>query len=184
MQAAGLKTVRIFISYTYAGNKGSNNVQINDLEPNQLGQYDDTILLRIDQLMLECSKRGLKLIIVCHDRYALGFWSTDRYATTFGIAPDEGPGAAQKISDASEFYTNKKAIAFFDKRIQHILSHRNALMGNATWATLDSVIYAFEPQNEPSSYMVEFYGQWVCDRAATIKAGLGQAGEHTLLWRR
>lgn len=70
MQAANLKVVRIFIGSIYANAKGSGNVAVPDVEPKTLGVYDDTILLKIDQLMVECQARGMKLQIALHDRCA------------------------------------------------------------------------------------------------------------------
>jgi hypothetical protein len=61
-----------------------------DIEPNQVGTYDDAQLKAIDQLMVEARERGesplgsvtflvlmdagIKLIIAMHDRYQLGCW--------------------------------------------------------------------------------------------------------------
>lgn len=62
-----------------------------DIEPQQVGKYDDTQLQAIDQLMIESHVRGtfpkswftrvplmtiagIKLIIAMHDRYQLGCW--------------------------------------------------------------------------------------------------------------
>lgn len=70
MKAANLKVVRVFVGSIYANAKGSGNVAVNDVEPNTLGVYDDTILQKIDQLMVECQARGMKLQIVLHDRCA------------------------------------------------------------------------------------------------------------------
>lgn len=55
-----------------------------------------------------------------------------------------------------------------------ILSHKNALMGNKMWSQLDSVIYAFEPQNEPMGHMDLVDSWWNCDRAGQIKRNLPQ----------
>ena len=61
-----------------------------DIEPQEVGKYDDTQLRAIDQLMIEAHARGvhwiairhvpstdnlgIKLIIAMHDRYQLGCW--------------------------------------------------------------------------------------------------------------
>ena len=76
MVSGGFKVVRIFVSDVYANNKGSDSVAVKDgecfalsvkngadidsfaVEPYAVGTYDDTILYKIDQLMLECSNRG------------------------------------------------------------------------------------------------------------------------------
>ncbi|KAM0750222.1 hypothetical protein T439DRAFT_326171 [Meredithblackwellia eburnea MCA 4105] len=165
----GFKVVRIFIASVYANNKGSDNVAVNDLEPNAVGTYDDTILTKIDQLMYDCKARGLKLLIALSDRYALGFWSTDAYALKYNIVKS-GTSGAQEVSDASVFYTSSSAISDFNNRLNHILSHKNALLGGKTWAQLNDVIYAFEAQNEPQGHMTMASSTWVCDRSKYIKS--------------
>ena len=47
------------------------------------------------------------------------------------------------VTDLTAADKSTKAISFFDQRIQHILSHKNALMGGQTWAQLSSVIHSF-----------------------------------------
>ncbi|KAH8918707.1 glycoside hydrolase family 5 protein [Atractiella rhizophila] len=164
----GATTLRIFITSIYAGNKGSNNQAANDVEHNGVGKYDDHILVMVDKLMVEASARGIKLIIALGDRYALGFWSTDSYATKYGIV-SPGSSGDQRVADASPFYTSKSAINSYDARIEHILSHQNELMGNKPWSELSEAIFAFEPQNEPMGHMDQVSTDWVCDRAKTIK---------------
>jgi hypothetical protein len=120
MKSAGMSVLRIFIGHVYENNKNSGNAELMDLEPYKLGQYDDTILKRIDILMYEASQRNIKLIIACGDRYQLGFWDTDIYAQTYGIA-EWGSSGAQQIYDASAFYTSNSAMTHFDKRIDRTL---------------------------------------------------------------
>ncbi|KZT50221.1 glycoside hydrolase family 5 protein, partial [Calocera cornea HHB12733] len=178
MQSAGMTVIRIFISAVAANNKGSNNQAVNDVEIDNIGTYDDTVLTQVDQLMLEASQRGMKLLIALHDRYALGFWSTDVYCTQLGISgfTNNPP----QIADASAFYTNDWAASMFDQRMTHILNHQNAQMGNTAWKDLDSGIYGFEPQNEPQGHMDLVAPNWVCDRASTL-AGLIPAGSSILI---
>ena len=73
MQAAGFKSIRIFISPVRPDQKGSGNPQGYDIE-NPVGVWNNQQLDRINQLMLEASQRGMKLNIALHDRYALGCW--------------------------------------------------------------------------------------------------------------
>lgn len=75
---AQLKTLRIFISYTAQNNKNTGLVEMPDIEPKQVGSYDDTQLRAIDQLMVEAKDRGIKLIIAMHDRYQLGCWGNGK----------------------------------------------------------------------------------------------------------
>ncbi|GAA6042578.1 hypothetical protein JCM8097_003140 [Rhodosporidiobolus ruineniae] len=168
IKAGGFKVVRIFVASVLQNNKGSNNAHVNDLEPNQVGTYDDTILTLIDQLMVECQARGLKLNIALSDRYALGFWSTDSYAVKLNIVA-AGSSGAQKVANAASFYTSGSAIGWFENRLKHIMSHKNQQLGK-TWAELDDVIYAVEPQNEPQGHMQMASSTWACDRAAYLKS--------------
>jgi hypothetical protein len=55
---AKLKTLRLFISFTPANNKATGSVNMPDIEPNQVGTWDDTQLKAIDQLMIESRERG------------------------------------------------------------------------------------------------------------------------------
>ncbi|KWU42629.1 glycoside hydrolase family 5 protein, partial [Rhodotorula sp. JG-1b] len=169
IKSGGFSVVRIFIAGVAANNKGSNSRAVNDVEPDQVGVYDDTILGLVDQLMVDCKERGLKLLIALSDRYALGFWSTDCYATHLNIV-QPGSSGAQKVADASKFYTDDWTISMFEKRLAHIMKHSNALMGGQTWAELDSVILAVEPQNEPQGHMLMASSTWTCDRAAYLKS--------------
>ncbi|KAL8283497.1 hypothetical protein RQP46_005600 [Phenoliferia psychrophenolica] len=165
----GFSTVRVFIASVYAGNKGSNNIKVDDLEPNQIGTYDDTILTLVDQLMLECSSRGLKLVIALSDRYALGFWSTDAYALQLKIVKPSTSGA-QQVSDAKTFYTDSGAIKSFESRLKHIMEHVNDKMGGKKWKELSGVVYAFEPQNEPQGHMSLVSPSWSCDRSSYLRS--------------
>ena len=58
VKAANLKFVRLFISYTVANNKNTGSLEMPDVEPKEVGTYDDTQLRAIDQLMVEAHARG------------------------------------------------------------------------------------------------------------------------------
>lgn len=59
--------------------------QIPDLEHEGVGIYDDTILERIDELMVRTQAAGIKLTLALHDRWSLGCWRTDSYARKFNL---------------------------------------------------------------------------------------------------
>jgi hypothetical protein len=63
IKAAKLKTLRLFISFTPANNKATGSVNMPDIEPNQVGTYDDTQLRAIDQLMIESRERGKSRLV-------------------------------------------------------------------------------------------------------------------------
>ncbi|KAJ6498680.1 glycoside hydrolase family 5 protein [Mycena vulgaris] len=153
MQAAGMKVLRVWVTGFGAGQKASNNIAVNDLEAKGLGNYDDTVLNLIDQLMVDAHARGIKLLIGMHDKNALQ--GGDIYGSTFGT---EG------------FYTNPTAINAFNQRITHILNiHKNALLGNLPWSDLSPYIFGLEPQNECIRNNVG-------DRNQLIFTGGGSAG--------
>ncbi|KAJ1564526.1 hypothetical protein HK405_014636 [Cladochytrium tenue] len=155
--AANYKAVRIFINHVYAGSKGTSAVGVNDLEQYTVGQYDDTVLNLVDDLMARCYSRGIKLIIALHDRYSLGTWDTDAYATAYGD---------------SAFYTNSAAQAAMDARIAHILAHSNPNFSGRAWSDLSEVVLAFEPENESMGHMDLVNPDWTCSRATAIRAAL------------
>ncbi|GAA5943577.1 uncharacterized protein JCM15063_006462 [Sporobolomyces koalae] len=177
IKAGGFSVVRIFLSGVQGNCKGSGNNPVPDLEPNQVGTYDDTILYKIDQLMADCSKRGLKLVIALSDRYALGFWSTNSYAVQLNIIqPAQKGSQSLKIKNAQAFYNDPWAIKMYEQRISHVLNHQNQLMGGQKWKDLSSVVYAFEAQNEPQGYMPNPNPSWVCDRSGYISSLVGGSG--------
>lgn len=134
------------------------------VEPDKVGEYDDTILYKIDRLMADCQDRGtlpsplppslpsltlllagLKLMIALSDRYALGFWSTNSYAVQLSIVqPHEKGKQSLKKKNAHAFYSDQWSIDMFEKRISHALNHENQLMGGRKWRDLSNVVYAFE----------------------------------------
>jgi hypothetical protein len=73
MQAAGFKAIRIFILPLWAGEKKGNSRGVRDVE-GPVGVFNDDQLNMVDRLMLEASRRGMKLVITLHDRYSLGCW--------------------------------------------------------------------------------------------------------------
>ena len=58
IQKADLKVLRIFISETFENFKNTGSVYMPDIEPDHIGQFDDTQLTAIDQLMVEAHERG------------------------------------------------------------------------------------------------------------------------------
>lgn len=137
IKGGGFTVVRIFLSGVGYNNKGSGNNAVPDLEPDKVGEYDDTILYKIDKLMADCQDRGLKLMIALSDRYALGFWSTNAYAVQLSIveAHEKGKQSLKK-KNAHAFYSDGWSIEMFEKRISHALNHENQLLGGRKWRDL------------------------------------------------
>ncbi|CAO3673343.1 unnamed protein product [Umbelopsis vinacea] len=148
MQAAGLKTLRIFITEVAQNIKGCTNSAVNDVEVGTPGNWDDTILGMIDTLISEAMPRGIKLIIAPHDRYALGCWQSDVYVSKYNIPTTN---CATATNDASIFYTNANAIADYDNRLKHILSHKYT--DGTPWSQLSNGIFSFNIENEAMGHM-------------------------------
>jgi mannan endo-1,4-beta-mannosidase len=153
MQQAGMKTVRIFISSTYANEKGSNNVAIGDVENNTVGVWTDAVLDRIDALMLRVQQRGMKLIIALHDRYSLGCWRRDAYVSKYNIPVASNCGVNSAQNDASAFYRNSAAAADMDCRFAHIVQHTNPNFGNRPWSAIPEAILGFDISNEAQAHL-------------------------------
>ncbi|KAJ7024988.1 glycoside hydrolase family 5 protein [Mycena alexandri] len=164
MQAAGMKVLRTWVTGVGAGQKASDNIFVPDLEANGIGNYDDTVLNLIDQLMVDAHARGIKLLIGMHDKNALQ--AGDIYGATYGV---------------DGFYTNPVAINAFNQRITHILNiHKNALLGNQPWSDLSAYIFGLEPQNEPMIFDQSFYLShlsWICNAAQQIRNNVGDPNQ-------
>jgi hypothetical protein len=102
MQAAGFKAIRIFILELFGGDKVGNSRAVRDVE-GPVGVFNDDQLNMIDQLMLEASQRGMKLIITLHDRYSLGCWCAAARGAWLGGqgARDAGPWGARGAAFAA-----------------------------------------------------------------------------------
>jgi len=168
MQSKGIKVLRIFISSVGAGDKGSSSSGVNDLEQKAVGSYDDTVLTKIDTLMFEASQKGIKLDIMMHDRYSLGCWAADAYVSKYNIK-STAPNCDVSVNQPRVFYTDNNAQADFDKRIVHILTHKNPNFGNRSWGEISEAVFAFAPENEAQGHMNNPDWEWACRRAATMK---------------
>jgi mannan endo-1,4-beta-mannosidase len=54
-----LKVLRLFISETFENFKNTGSSYMPDIEPKQVGEFDDMQLKAIDQLMVEAHERGI-----------------------------------------------------------------------------------------------------------------------------
>ncbi|GLI69456.1 hypothetical protein VaNZ11_014069 [Volvox africanus] len=174
MQAAGMKTLRIFIMQTLVNQKGSNNYAVSDVE-SPVGVYDDTILSMIDTLMLRTQQRGIKLVIALHDRYSLGCWSSDAYVQKYQIPVSSDCGSRPFDNDLTAFYKNAAAAADMDRRFAYIVAHRNPNFGNRSWSNIPEAILGFDIQNEGQAHLLNGVipnRNWICDRASKLKPRL------------
>lgn len=124
MQEAGLKVVRTWLGHREYQSWEDPPEAYTFEDP--IGTYHDANLEKVDHLMAECLKRGIKLIIAFNNH-------TDNYFTTFG---------------AVGMYSSPAAIQAYKNRIDHVLNHHNSYLGKA-WKDCNEVVYAWEIQNEP-----------------------------------
>lgn len=124
MQDAGLKVVRTWLGHRDYQSWEDPPEAYTFEDP--IGTYHDANLEKVDHLMSECLRRGIKLIIVFNNH-------TDNYFTTFG---------------AIGMYNSPEAIKAYKNRISHFLNHYNSILGQA-WKDCNKVVYAWEIQNEP-----------------------------------
>lgn len=177
VKAANLKYVRLFISYTAANNKNTGSREMPDIEPVAVGTYDDTQLNAIDQLMVEAHARGIKLTIALHDRYQLGCWGNDTYVSKYKLPAVDCNTASASSNDVTWFYQDPSPIYDYDKRIKHILEHRNTLLsGSPQWKDLSDYIFSFNIENEGQGHLrnnVPPAPNWWCDRSKKMRAIMG-----------
>ncbi|KAF2138607.1 glycoside hydrolase family 5 protein [Aplosporella prunicola CBS 121167] len=158
LQSAGIKVLRVWLDGQTETQKGTNIVPFPSLEPNAIGTYNDTVLERLDDVMVKAASYGIKLSIAIHSYNALS--GGDVYGQAYGT---------------SDFYTNSAAISSFEQRISHVLAHVNP-HNNKPWSESSEYIFAFEAQNEAmnnkgTDFIAEHAG-WQCTVAQAIKDGL------------
>ncbi|KAI4670642.1 uncharacterized protein J4E88_009734 [Alternaria novae-zelandiae] len=176
---AKLKTLRIFISPTPQNNKDTGSVNMPDIEPQQVGTYDDTQLKAIDQLMVEAHDRGIKLIIAMHDRYQLGCWGNDTYVSKYKLPAIDCARTPAAQNDVTFFYQDASPIFDFDNRLTHILQHRNSLLsGSPQWKNLSDYIFSFNIQNEGQGHLrnnIAPAPEWWCNRSKKMRSIMGSS---------
>ncbi|KAK2768866.1 hypothetical protein FQN54_000726 [Arachnomyces sp. PD_36] len=177
IQDAGLRTLRLFISYTPADNKATGSVLMPDIEPESVGDYDDTQLEAIDQLMVEAHERDIKLVIALHDRYQLGCWGNDTYVEKYNLPAIDCAAIPASNNDVTTWYTGEGPINDFENRIEHVLEHENSLLpGSPSWKDLSDYIFSFNIQNEGQGHLNENVApapQWWCDRSKFMREIMG-----------
>lgn len=172
VRAAGLKVVRVFLLSTSNNTAGAvaacEASGVPDVEPAQVGVYDDTILARLDDLLLEAAARGLKLTVALHDRWSLGCWRADAYQRKYNLTRADcrkNPAA----NDPARFYTEGRAD--FERRIHHILTYTSRHTGEALGQWHDA-IFSLEAENEAfgDAEMDATNADWVCRMSTVIRA--------------
>ncbi|KAI0202966.1 beta-1,3-mannanase [Astrocystis sublimbata] len=163
LQDAGVKVLRVWLDGQSESQKGTKLNPWNSLEGDSPGSYDDTVLTRLDDVMHRAATQyDIKLMISMHSYNTLKA-NNDFYGKYWGTG---------------DFYTNSDAISTFQKRISHVMSHKNPNNGK-TWAESSEYIFAFEAQNEadqPNNHP-DTTSKWQCTMAQTIKDNLNGSGD-------
>lgn len=162
LQSAGIKVLRVWLDGQSGQPKGTPIVAYKPLEGHSPQSWDDTVLRRLDAFMVKAKAHDIKLLISLHSYNALE-GEKDFYGQKWGTG---------------NFYKNSEAKEHFKKRIEHVLTHKNAITGK-TWAQSSDYIFAFETQNEamhgnndPASLV-----KWQCEMGAAIKSHLNSKGD-------
>ena len=173
VRAAGLRVIRVFLlSTTGQGSVAAcSDTPTPDLEPHEVGSYDDTILERLDTLMFEAAARGLKLTVALHDRWSLGCWRTDSYAEKYHIHKVSNCGTEPGLNDPARFYESAEARADFQRRIVHVLSHRSRHTQQplGQWS---EALFSVEAENEAfgHSQVTPAAKGWMCEMGQKIRS--------------
>ncbi|KAI0336245.1 glycoside hydrolase [Cubamyces sp. BRFM 1775] len=164
MQSAGMKVLRVWLDGQSYTQKGTDIDPFPDLEPTTICNgdascYNDTVLERLDDLMVDAHSYGIKLIITMHSFNALA--AGDVYGKEYGTG---------------YFYEQAYPQQAFDARLIHILNHVHTTLGKP-WKELNQYIFGFEAENEAmigkGQDYIQQHQQWQCDRANTIRGQLG-----------
>ncbi|PSS37153.1 hypothetical protein PHLCEN_2v1026 [Hermanssonia centrifuga] len=155
-----MKVLHVWLDGQSTSQKGTNIDPFPDLEPTQICNgaancYNDTVLQRLDDFMIDANSHGIKLIISMHSFNALQ--AGDVYGREYGTG---------------YFYEQAYPQQAFDARLQHVMNHVHTTLGKP-WKQLNDYIFAFEAENEAmigkGQQYIEDHQQWQCDRANTIK---------------
>ncbi|KAI1339845.1 glycoside hydrolase superfamily [Xylariaceae sp. FL0016] len=163
LKEAGVKVLRVWLDGHGTEEKGTPLESWNSLEGTDgPGNYDDTVLNRLDDLMVNAQSYGIKLWISMHSYNTLQS-NNDFYGLWYGTG---------------SFYSDSEAITNFKNRIAHVLSHENSNTGK-TWAESSEYIFGFEAQNEADqpNNVPNSMTSWQCTMAQAIKDGLGGSGD-------
>ncbi|KAH6994548.1 glycoside hydrolase superfamily [Fusarium venenatum] len=143
LQSAGVKVLRVWLDGQSGSPKGTQINPYNALQGSGPGDWDDTVLNRLDTFMVKAHDYGIKLLISIHSYNAL-----------------EGQ---------MDFYAQN----YFKDRISHVLAHKNPKNGKPWSQSSEYIFAfeaqneAMHPQGNPSALQ-----SWQCTMAKSIKDNL------------
>ena len=119
---------------------------------------------------------GIRLIIAMHDRYQLGCWGNDSYVTKYHLPAINCAATSVVYNNVTSWYQDPAPIADFDRRITHIMKHKNKLLANQPWHQLGSHIFSLQIENEGQGHLnndIAPVPNWWCDRSKHMSKILG-----------
>eukprot|EP00755_Sulcionema_specki_P015208 Sspe_Gene.9600::Locus_3223_Transcript_2_2_Confidence_0.364_Length_3296::g.9600::m.9600 len=165
MQSVGAKVLRIVLRSTMDDNLCTG---VSDLEPRTPGTFDDTVLERVDSLMLKTFERGIRLIVALHDRWSLGCLRNDAYTWKYSDLVKRTRNCTSNPSNTSAWYHSEEAVQDIQRRGEHVLKHVHPCL-NRPWGELSDYILAFDPQHAAQWWSLPVNPQWTCTVAAHLK---------------
>eukprot|EP00039_Didymoeca_costata_P002943 m.64037 g.64037 ORF g.64037 m.64037 type:complete len:788 (+) comp11619_c0_seq3:101-2464(+) len=174
IRAAGLKVVRVFLLSTEG--EGSipacQDTPTPDVEPITVGEYNDTILERLDDFLAAASARGIKVTIALHDRWSLGCFRSDAYQKKYNL-PVVNCKTDQRDNNPTNFYTNGRKD--FMARIEHILTYKSRHV-NMPLGMWKDALFSVEPENEAfgDANISEENSDWMCNMSSVIRGKLAK----------
>ncbi|KAH8688763.1 glycoside hydrolase superfamily [Talaromyces proteolyticus] len=167
LQSAGVKVLRVWLDGESGTVKGTPINDYPSLESGQPGNWNDTVLSRLDDFMDKAHGYGIKLLVSMHSYNALSATPPDIYGAWYGTG---------------DFYTSSDAMGYFKNRIAHIMNHVNP-HNNKRWADSPEYIFAFEAENEamhdqqnPSALTA-----WQCTMATAIRSNFQNGTSNILI---
>lgn len=146
LQALGVTNLRILAG----ADAGSKNVtSVTPYLQEAPGEYNDTLLVGLDYLLCEMSKRDMVAVIYLNNAWdwsgGFGFYLR---ATGHGDSPNMNERGYKKYLEyAAEFNNDEKAQQLFYDHIKHLVSRVNSLTGKPYRD--DPTIMAWQLCNEP-----------------------------------
>ena len=168
-----LKVVRVFITNIEGWRaKGCGGEASRDIEPREVGEWDDDQLRSLDDLFLDAHRHGVKINLAPHDRWALGCWQTDAYVKKYNLPVSRGCNEAWK-NKAYAFYTNESAFEDYSKRLAHILNYPSRHFNGRKLGEIHQVLWGVDVENEALGHLSvssPALAAWVCKASEVVRA--------------
>ena len=172
LASLGIKNLRVI-----AGSEGPDSKPYRMVPSMQVspGKYNNNVLEGLDFLLDEMRKRGMKAVMVLNNYWnwsgGMGqylVWAKARNSIPYP-PPHPGGSWSKYQRFVSGFYTNKKAVALFNKHVEFIVNRRNSL--SQILYKNDPAIMSWELANEPrGDWNVSGFRTWIHETAKLIKS--------------